>query len=122
MSRMLWPWVSRVQEENFVFETTNAYTNADQGQYTLQIFWKGDPGVENFVIRFPDEVQMIKWRDTVQAQKKNLCEQARDSGQTGTSATEFNSMRDVPLQNPYQEDEDMDEEEQQSSQMAAWKC
>ena len=59
---------------------------------------------------------MIKWRDTVQAQKKNLCEQARDSGQTGTSATEFNSMRDMPLQNPYQEDEDMEEEEQQSSQ------
>ncbi len=54
---------------------------------------------------------MIKWRDTVQAQKKSLCDQARDSGQTGTSATEFNYMRDqVLLNNPYQEDEDMEEE------------
>ena len=60
---------------------------------------------------------MIKWRDTVQAQKKNLCEQARDSGQTGTSATEFNYMRDqVSLQNPYQEDEDVEDDELHSSQ------
>ena len=61
---------------------------------------------------------MIRWRDTVQAQKKSLCEQARDSGQTGTSATEFNYMRDqVLLQNPYQEDEDIEDEELHSSQI-----
>lgn len=55
---------------------------------------------------------MIKWRDTVQAQKKSLCEQARNSGQTGTSATEFNYMRDQGhLNNPYQEDDDVEEEE-----------
>ena len=54
---------------------------------------------------------MIKWRDTVQAQKKSLCEQARNSGQTGTSATEFNYMREHGLlQNPYQEDDDLEEE------------
>lgn len=60
---------------------------------------------------------MIKWRDTVQAQKKSLCEQARNSGQTGTSATEFNYMKDQVLaKNPYQEDEDMEEEDMHSSQ------
>ena len=58
---------------------------------------------------------MIKWRDTVQAQKKSLCEQARNSGQTGTSATEFNYMRDQGLlQNPYQEEDDVEEEESHS--------
>ena len=96
----------------FVFETATTDMYVDQGQYTLQIFWKGDPGVENFVIRFPDEVQMITWRDTVQKQKQILCEQARNSGQAGTSATEFNYMRDQGLlNNPYQEDDDMEEEE-----------
>ena len=61
---------------------------------------------------------MIKWRDTVQAQKKSLCEQARNSGQTGTSATEFNYMRDQVLaRNPYQEDEDVEEEETPSGQI-----
>ncbi|KAF6221523.1 hypothetical protein HO133_002379 [Letharia lupina] len=95
----------------FMQNVTDVVT-LNQGQYTLQIFWKGDPGVENFVIRFPDEAQMIKWRDTVQAQKKSLCDQARNSGQTGTSATEFNYMKDQVLsKNPYQEDEDMEEEE-----------
>ena len=59
---------------------------------------------------------MIKWRDTVQAQKKSLCEQARNSGQTGTSATEFNYMKDQPLlHNPYQEDDDIEEEDLHSS-------
>lgn len=97
---------------NVVFERATANTNVDHGQYTLQIFWKGDPGVENFVIRFPDEPQMIKWRDTVQAQKKSLCEQARNSSQPGTSATEFNYMRDQVLaRNPYQEEEDIEDEE-----------
>lgn len=61
---------------------------------------------------------MIKWRDTVQAQKKSLCEQARNSGQTGTSATEFNYMKDQVLaKNPYQEDEDVEEEEMHSGQI-----
>ena len=59
---------------------------------------------------------MIKWRDTVQAQKKSLCEQARNSGQTGTSATEFNYMKDQGLlQNPYQEDDEVEEEEMHPS-------
>ena len=54
---------------------------------------------------------MIKWRDTVQAQKKSLCEQARKSGQTGTSATEFSYMREQGLLiNPYEEEDDMEEE------------
>ena len=61
---------------------------------------------------------MIRWRDTVQAQKKSLCEQARNSGQTGTSATEFNYMKDqVLLKNPYQEDDEIEEEELHSSQI-----
>lgn len=60
---------------------------------------------------------MIRWRDTVQGQKKSLCEQARSSGQTGTSATEFNYMKDqVLVKNPYQED-DMEDEEPQSGQI-----
>lgn len=55
---------------------------------------------------------MIKWRDTVQAQKKSLCDQARNSDQTGTSATEFNYMKDQGLlKNPYKEDEDVEEED-----------
>lgn len=89
----------------------------DQQSYTLQIFWKGDPGVENFVIRFSDEASMKKWQETVQAQKKYLNEVQRGSGQTGTSATEFSYLKgQPPPENPYREIEEVDEDDLSSSQ------
>lgn len=54
---------------------------------------------------------MIKWRDTVQAQKKSLCESARISGQAGTSATEFTYLKNQPSgENPYREDDEIEDE------------
>ena len=89
----------------------------DQQSYTLQIFWKGDPGVENFVIRFNDETSMKKWQETVQAQKKFLNEVQRGSGQTGTSATEFSYMKNQPApENPYREAEEPDDDDLSTSQ------
>lgn len=77
-------------------------TRAEKADYKVQIFWKGDPGVENFVIRFLNEVDMNTWRDQVQLQKKILSESARSSGQTGTSDTELLSMKDhQAMTNPY---------------------
>ncbi|KAK4695829.1 cell division control protein 24, partial [Lecanoromycetidae sp. Uapishka_2] len=88
----------------------------DQQSFTLQIFWKGDPGVENFVIRFTDEVTMKKWQETVQAQKKHLNENQRGSGQTGTSATEFSYLKSQPAQeNPYREAEEVDDDDLSSN-------
>ena len=90
-------------------------TEADKPLYTIQIFWKGDPGVENFVIRFATEDMMNKWRDQVTMQKEILSE--RSSGQAGTSKTEFLSMRNqTSLENPYlQQDDDVDEDDSQGS-------
>ena len=60
---------------------------------------------------------MNTWRDQVQLLKKTLTESARSSGQTGTSETEFLSMKDqYSLKNPYI-DEDADEEDYQTSSM-----
>lgn len=61
---------------------------------------------------------MKKWQETVQRQKKILTESARGSGQTGTSATEFSYLRNQPsVENPYQEEEDVDDDETQSGQI-----
>ena len=88
-------------------------TRTDKSSFTVQIFWKGDPGVENFVIRFPDEATMVSWRETVQAQKKNLSEN-RTSSSTGTSATEYISLKNQPPPvNPYREDDDVDDDDAQ---------
>lgn len=88
----------------------------DKSDYKIQIYWKGDPGVENFVIRFSSESDMYTWRDQVQSLKKSLTESSRSSGQTGTSDTELTSMKDqLALKNPYIEDDPEDEDSQAST-------
>ena len=75
--------------------------------YTIQIFWRGDPGVENFVIRFPDEKTMKDWQDRISRQKRVLTDAARRSGQNGPSDTTFRWQQDQPQpENPYRERED----------------
>ena len=89
-------------------------TRTDRSSFTVQIFWKGDPGVENFVIRFPDEATMVSWRETVQAQKKNLSEN-RTWSQTSASATGFIHIENQPrLVNPYLEEDDGDDDDPQT--------
>lgn len=92
-------------------------TLQDSQSYTIQIFWKGDPGVENFVIRFNDEASMKRWQEAVQRQKKILTESNRGSGQTGTSTTEFEYLKSQPaVSNPYRED-DVDDDDTYSNQV-----
>ena len=99
-----------------VMDLAEANSILDQQSYTIQIFWKGDPGVENFVIRFHDEATMRKWQEAVQHQKKTLSDISRSSGHTGTSATEFAYLKTQPsVDNPYQEEEDDYEEDAHSS-------
>lgn len=59
---------------------------------------------------------MNKWRDQVALQKQILSESARNSGQPGTSETEFTSMKNqASLENPYLQDEDPEEDDSQGS-------
>ncbi len=89
---------------------------ADKPTYSLQIFWKGDSGVESFKIRFPNEDLMQKWRDAVATQQHILVQEAKRAGQ-GTSETEFTSLKNqkIPLENPYLQDEEIDEDDSQGS-------
>lgn len=89
---------------------------SEKPQYTIQIYWKGDPGVENFVIRFATEDTMNTWQRQVNAQKLKLTESAKISGQPGTSETEFTSMKNQALlENPYLQDDDAEEDDSQGS-------
>lgn len=84
------------------------------GSYTCQIFWKGDPGIENFIIRFPSEAEMKQWATQVDTQRRVWKDQARASASTTQSKpsdTQFAYMRDQVLENPYREDDDDDGEE-----------
>ena len=92
-------------------------SNTEKASFTVQIFWKGDPGVENFVIRFPDEKTMKDWQEKVQKQKKSLSDSSRRSGQNGPSSTTFRWQDDQPTpENPYREvDEDEDDQSSQTT-------
>lgn len=80
--------------------------------YTVQIFWKGDPGIENFTIRFASEETMAKWYTRLLEQKENWDQQGERQRSTGVSSTEFTYMRDQPAQeNPYRQKEDDEEED-----------
>lgn len=87
----------------------------DSGSYTCQIFWKGDPGIENFIIRFNSEETMKKWATQVDTQRRVWQDHARSSTNSTThskpSDTQFNYMRDQVLENPYREDDDDGDEE-----------
>lgn len=94
----------------FMQNVTETISLSKPGSYTCQIFWKGDPGIENFVVRFNSEETMKKWANQVDTQRRIWKDHARSSSstkQSSASATEFTYMRDqVQLENPYREDDD----------------
>ena len=97
------------------------FADVVQGSYTCQIFWKGDPGIENFIIRFNSEETMKKWATQVDTQRRIWKDQARSSASTTASKpsdTQFAYMRDQVLENPYQE-EDEDEGDEETDPLTA---
>jgi hypothetical protein len=67
------------------------------GSYTCQVFWKGDPGVENFIMRFATESKMETWYHAINEQRKEY-------------APAFETSPITP--NPYAEqDDDTDDED-----------
>ncbi|KAI1388970.1 uncharacterized protein F4822DRAFT_443723 [Hypoxylon trugodes] len=88
------------------------------GSYTVQIWWKGDPGVENFVIKFSNEETMKKWENGLVAQRKENAPSAAASPEQSTP--DFAWMRGQnQLENPYaQQEDDEDEEEEAPSQVS----
>ncbi|KAF1938795.1 hypothetical protein EJ02DRAFT_514266 [Clathrospora elynae] len=98
----------------FMQNVTETISLQKPGSYTCQIFWKGDPGIENFIIRFNSEETMKKWAMQVDTQRRVWKDQQRTSSSTTHSKpsdTQFAYMRDQVLENPYQEEDDDDGEE-----------
>ncbi|GME44008.1 hypothetical protein GTA08_BOTSDO11807 [Neofusicoccum parvum] len=97
----------------FMQNVTDAISTAKPGSYTCQIFWKGDPGIENFVIRFTTEDTLKKWVHQVDTQRRQFKDAQRSSSTTKhstTSATEFTYIKDQgPIENPYAELDEDDE-------------
>ncbi|KAF2116371.1 Pleckstrin homology domain-containing protein [Lophiotrema nucula] len=98
----------------FMQNVTETISLQKPGSYTCQIFWKGDPGIENFIIRFNSEETMKKWATQVDTQRRVWKDHTRSSNSTTASRpsdTQFNYMRDQVLENPYREDDDDGDDE-----------
>jgi len=78
------------------------------GSYTLQIFWKGDPGVENFMIKHANDEGLTHWKKILQRQTEQYTRgdgpgRARGSGQS-TAATQFAWMANTDPGDHHQQD------------------
>ncbi|KAF2178292.1 hypothetical protein K469DRAFT_599713 [Zopfia rhizophila CBS 207.26] len=97
----------------FMQNVTETISLQKPGSYTCQIFWKGDPGIENFIIRFNSEETMKKWATQVDTQRRIWKDHARSSSSTkqnSTSDMQFTYMQNLALENHYREDDDDGEE------------
>ncbi|ETS78983.1 hypothetical protein PFICI_08836 [Pestalotiopsis fici W106-1] len=94
----------------FMTNVTEVLSFAKPGSYTVQIWWKGDPGVENFVIKFVNEEQMKKWATGLDNQRK-INAQPVTAAPNGAT-TDFAWMRNAEgLENPYKQQEESDDED-----------
>ncbi len=100
----------------FMQNVTETLSLQKPGSYTVQIFWKGDPGVENFVIRFNNEEVMKKWYAQVEVQRKTWGSRRGTQGShhgSSTSDTEFAWVKNqgIPTHNPYKQDDEGDDDD-----------
>ncbi|CAN8104368.1 unnamed protein product [Discula destructiva] len=103
----------------FMTNVTEVLSFSKPGSYTVQIWWKGDPGVENFVIKFQNEEMMKKWATLLDAQRKENTPASASS--TDQPTANFRWMEAQPdMVNPYAEadDDDDDAAVSQGSQVA----
>ncbi|KZF24866.1 hypothetical protein L228DRAFT_57551 [Xylona heveae TC161] len=103
----------------FMQNVTEIISLAKPGSYMVQIFWKGDPGVENFSIKFTTEDFMKKWAKQVDAQRQAYSEvKSNPPRGSGTSDSEFMYMKSqsANIQNPYQQEDEAEEDEEPEPQ------
>ncbi|RYP07072.1 hypothetical protein DL765_009261 [Monosporascus sp. GIB2] len=95
----------------FMTNVTDVVSLAKPGSYTVQIWWKGDPGVENFIIKFTNEETMRKWATGLDTQRKGNAPTSATS--PDQAAPDFAWMRNVNnIENPYAQQEDDEEEDE----------
>ncbi|KAK2069917.1 hypothetical protein P8C59_004458 [Phyllachora maydis] len=96
----------------FMSNVTDVVAISKTGSYTVQIWWKGDPGVENFMIKFQNEEMMKKWATGLEEQRKNNAPLALQSpDQMAPPNFAWMAAQTSGMENPYaQADEDDDDE------------
>ncbi|KAI1811997.1 hypothetical protein GGS20DRAFT_578664 [Poronia punctata] len=103
----------------FMSNVTEVVSFAKPGSYMVQIWWKADSGVENFVIKFTNEETMKKWATIIDAQRK---ENAPASAATPTFTWmqgQSVSIEDTPYGKREYDDEEDDGEQPVPGQVSS---
>lgn len=93
----------------FMTNVTDVVSLSKPGSHSVQIWWKGDPGVENFTIKFVHEEMMKNWAGCLETQRKSNA--PRMSVSSETASQDFAWTRDHGIENPYLQQDDDDDDE-----------
>ncbi|KAK3376479.1 Pleckstrin homology domain-containing protein [Lasiosphaeria ovina] len=98
----------------FMTNVTDVVAISKTGSYTVQIWWKGDPGVENFMIKFQNEDMMKRWAAGLDQQRKENAPPTQPSPDQPPPNFAWIASQSSGLENPYakQQEDDDDEDEQ----------
>ncbi|KAK3312867.1 Pleckstrin homology domain-containing protein [Apodospora peruviana] len=94
----------------FMTNVTDVVAISRTGSYTVQIWWKGDPGVENFMIKFQNEEMMKKWASGLDQQRKENAPPTQASPDQPPPNFAWIETQGGALKNPYAE-QDADEDD-----------
>ncbi|KAJ3471891.1 hypothetical protein MRS44_001990 [Fusarium solani] len=95
----------------FMTNVTDVVSFSKPGNHSVQIWWKGDPGVENFTIKFLNEETLKKWVVALESQRKNNAPRASTNSDSATADFAWTRDQAGGLENPYlQQDDDEDDD------------
>ncbi|KEY70546.1 hypothetical protein S7711_02704 [Stachybotrys chartarum IBT 7711] len=95
----------------FMSNVTEVVSLSKPGSHSVQIWWKGDPAVESFTIKFTQEDQMKKWATGLEVQRRESA--PRSSTSPDAVPADFAWTRDhtAGLENPYLQQDEEEEDD-----------
>ncbi|OAA45574.1 Dbl-domain containing protein [Metarhizium rileyi] len=95
----------------FMTNVTDIVSLSKPGSHSVQIWWKGDPGVENFTIKFLNEETMRKWAGGLETQRKENTPRLSTSQESVSNDFAWTRDHAGGLENPYLHQDEEDEED-----------
>ncbi|KAJ4291221.1 Guanine nucleotide exchange factor for Cdc42p [Collariella sp. IMI 366227] len=95
----------------FMTNVTDVISRSKPGLHTVQVCWKGDPGVESFTIKFQNEETLKKWTAGLNQQRAENAPEVQRSDEPAPTFTYFSAMGTSGLENPYAQQPDSDDED-----------
>ncbi|KAL2133977.1 hypothetical protein VTI74DRAFT_1280 [Chaetomium olivicolor] len=101
----------------FMTNVTDVISKSKPGLHTVQVCWKGDPGVESFTIKFQNEETLKKWTAGLNQQRAENAPETQRSAEETPDNFHWIINNNGGLENPYAQQQDSDEEDDPSGSL-----